>query len=191
MALVFPNTPATYKAFFEEFARTHKSIKHDDNPNRQNFCLVSIRNSISGYADNDIRAFLNKARSRTSAKQTEAESSCQMILEQMDISHNSQQLKVGSKEIVGSFAIITKPKSQSIADIDDARNECYEVGTDIVAAVKKFFEVNYSKGKLLSVESESIRIGENVGWRFDFAYEAYASLCYSASNFDNLTIAEL
>lgn len=191
MALVFPNTPATYKAFFEEFATTHKLIRHNENPNRQNFCVISINSSISGWSDNDIRAFLNKARTKTEAKSTEAEVSCQMILEEMIPSHNADQLKIGSKTIVGSFSIISAPKDKSTSSIDESRNNCYQVGMDIVAAMRKFFTANYLKGRILGIESESIRIGDNIGWRWDFQYDAYASVCFDATKFDNLTITEL
>ena len=191
MALVFPNTPANYKAFFEELATTHKLIRHNENPNRQNFCMISIKSGISGFADNDIRAFLDKARTKTSAKSTESESSCQMIVEMMDTSHSADQLKVGSKGVVGSFSILTHPKEKSIAENDSLRDTCYQVGMDIVAAMRNFFSANYSKGKILAIETEPIRVNSNVGWRFDFEFVAYASVCYDSTKFDNLTITEL
>jgi len=190
MALVFPDTAENYKAFFEELAKTHKSIRHLEDPGRDNFCLVSVGTSVPGLSSDDVRAYLKKINGGRALMKA-SEENCQMVLIQMDTEATSEQFKMNMHSTFASFLILTRPKRESIADRDEAAAACYRVGRELLSAIKHFFNTNALKGRITKMDEESARIDSYVGWRFDLEYDVYGSLCYNADNFTNLTITEL
>lgn len=194
MALVFPDTPANYKAFFQELAQKHKSIKHLENPGRNNFTVVSIDSLIKGLSDSDLRAFLNKTRSSTKAKQKIESSNCLMILVQKGSEKDKDLIKINRSIQFASFLILTKPLDSKEESIDQAYDIANRVGEDIMSAVIQFFKLNYLKGTIISSEDEAARVNDYVGWRWSFSYQLTSVNCYNTdvqSNFDDLTIESL
>lgn len=194
MALVFPDTPANYKAFFKELAEKHQSIRHLEDPSRNNFTVVSLDSLIKGLSDADLRAFLDKTRSGSKAKQTIEGSNCAMILFQKGGEKDNAMIKVNMGLQFASYLILTKPKDKTEQFIDEAYNTANRVGEDIMSAVLHFFKLNYLKGKILTTEDEAARVNDYVGWRWSFTYQLNSVNCYNEevqSNFKDLTIEEL
>lgn len=192
MALVFPRTPATYRAFFKEFADRHKYINNNDKT-RQNFSVISFETAASGLADNDVRDFLNKLRSGAKLKQTANETSCAMILIEMDGDSNEGEVRMNMRRVNASFAIVTKPQDKSPEKRDEAKDICYATGLSIVHQIKDFFLKNIMLGKIYSINDESIRIvaDDLIGWRFDITYLVMRDAYTDGSLFDGLVVEEL
>jgi hypothetical protein len=191
MALVFPKTPSTYKQFFKEFADKHVNIRNDDKV-RCNFSIISLESYMKGFSDNDVKEFFDKLRTGAKLTQKPTENNCAMALIQMDGDTDRAQFKTSQRTINASFAILTTPKSKTWDDRDAAVDICYSTGMDIMGAVKEFFAVNYTKGIILEISDEGIRIPamDLVGWRFDIEYQVLSGYCFKPGKFNGLTINE-
>ena len=189
MALVVPNSPANYKAFFKELAEKHIYIRHDDDT-RKNFTVISLQTAVKGFSDDNIKAFSQSLRSLAAKKQKTAENNCIMVLVELNGESKEELIKLNKKEFVGSFFILTVPMDDKAETVDEVKEICYQTGKDILAVFKSFFDKNFVHGKLTESTDESTTIhGHNLhGWRFDIGYYTNNAYCYSEENFDELEI---
>ena len=193
MALVFPKTPSTYRAFFKEFADRHIYIANNDK-DRKNFSQVSLENAVRGFSDIETKEFFNSLRTSAKIAQEQNEINCGMILIEMDGNSDESVQKQNSRIINASYAIVTKPLGRDNYEaIDTAKDICYQTGFDILSCIKEFFTLNYLQGKIVQIEDECIgKIANDiVGWRFDISYLVMRDAFVRPEMFQGLIIEEL
>jgi len=193
MALVVPNSPANYKAFFKELAEKHINIRHDEENKRKNFTVISLQTAVKGFSDDNIKAFSQSLRTTASKKQTEEENNCIMVLMELSGDADADVIKANRKEFTGSFFILSVPKDDKAETADEVKEICYQTGKDVLAVFVKFFTTNYLHGKVMAATDESTTIhNHNLhGWRFDFEFYTTNAYCYSDENFDELEIPSI
>ncbi len=192
MALVFPRTPASYRAFFKEFADRHIYINNNDR--RQNFYEVTLGSAMRGFTDIDVNDFFSKLRTSAKVAITQNETNCGMILIEMDGDSDEGQARMNMRMVNASFAIVTIPQNKADQEAKTAAKDiCYETGLDIVFAIKDFFIQNYMLGKIMQINDECIgKISDNmVGWRFDITYLVMRDSKVRPNMFEGLVVEEL
>lgn len=190
MNLPFPNDAASFRSFFETLAITHKSIRHKATPERENFCVVQLGTSVPGLTNDDVREFLKKV-NNTRAKMEKSEDNCQMVVIAPNFDAGESEIKVNQAQTSCSFLIISKPYETGTIANAEANAKCHIVGREIMSAIKKFFALNIQKGKLIELSEESSLVNDYTGWRFDMVWRVENILCYDATKFNDLTLAEL
>jgi hypothetical protein len=170
---MFPKNPSSYCAFFRKLAEHHPAILHNESNER----FVQIAQSATPFATWDLREFFKKKNAKTHTSNGSGPRSLIMVLVMMDEDDNREPTQIN-----GSFVLLRKCTRDNREEILSAYDDAHKAGREIIAWLRKYFEINRHLGSWLPDRSNNEAVGpvepdHQFGWAFNFSYTNKSNVC--------------
>jgi hypothetical protein len=183
MALIFPNTPITFREFWESLARMHKKIGH--NPENKLVRFFEMAYLDFPYEDWDLSEYTDSVNARVSLSASQYPDAQAMAI----LSFEVDGKLVDQDTIPVSLFFFKVPKSSTTAqEKHAAKRLCYEETYATALTFRRFIR-KYFKGvtEFGTLESDSFRFinirmpdtsNPMYGTRLDFRYRIFKTKCH-------------
>lgn len=184
----FIDKPEAYVAFFEYVATNYADIQHSEQTPR----FVVVAASDDPFKTFDLGEFLDGQKSILKYRPEAGNKKILMVLQMMDADY-SQLVKGNHKTVVNGSFILLSPlmNNKDWRTRDDIYNMTLLAGEQMMAYLKKYFEINDTYGYLIAERCNCEPIGpvnpdRMYGFRFNFSFMSYTPICLDIANFNNL-----